>query len=116
MIRPVRQTGAEDNAGAFVPILRSRVLEHIAIAAARPVVLIVAPAGYGKSIALRQYLATVSKPHARYDIGPEHATLLSFLRGFTEALGPVAPHLSATLAGAYEQNAASASRSIDLAR
>ena len=115
MIRLALRPDVPQIAGAFAPIGRPRLLEQIAAANDRPVALVVAPAGYGKSIALRQYLATLAELHVRYDVGPEHATLLSFLRGFSEAMAAVAPHLQTTLAGAYEQSAASSSRATDLA-
>ena len=76
---------------------------------------IAAPAGYGKSVALRQYLATLSAPSIRFDCGSEHATLLGFLRGLCEAIAAHAPHAAATLAGAYDRSRASATPSADLA-
>jgi len=115
MIRPVRQDGTIDTGGAFVPILRPRVLERIGSAAMQRVVLLVAPAGYGKSVALRQYLESTSEPRVRYDVRAENAGLLGFLRGFADALSELAPQARTTLVGAYERNAGSASPGADLA-
>jgi len=115
MIRPVRQDGTIETGGAFVPILRPRVLERMGSAAMQRVVLLVAPAGYGKSVALRQYLESTSEPHVRYDVRAENAGLLGFLRGFADALSELAPQARTTLAGAYERNAATASPGADLA-
>ncbi|HEV7180013.1 MAG TPA: hypothetical protein VGN11_09080, partial [Candidatus Baltobacteraceae bacterium] len=56
MIRPVRSDGRIETGGVFVPIVRRRVIDRIGSAAMQRVVLIVAPAGYGKSVALTQYL------------------------------------------------------------
>ncbi|HEY2474148.1 MAG TPA: LuxR C-terminal-related transcriptional regulator [Candidatus Cybelea sp.] len=67
-----------------------------------------APAGYGKSVALRQYLDAACEPYVRFALRPEHATLLGFLRGFAERLGEHAPHAMSSLAGAYERNQSSA--------
>jgi len=115
MIRPVRPDGKIETGGVFVPIVRRRVIDRIAAAAMQRVVLIVAPAGYGKSVALRQYLDTLAEPHVRYDVLPEHAGLLGFLRGFADALAEIAPDARTTLAGAHEKNAGSASPGSDLA-
>jgi ATP/maltotriose-dependent transcriptional regulator MalT len=115
MIRPVRPDGTIETGGVFVPIVRRRVVERIASAAMQRVVLLIAPAGYGKSVALRQYLDTRSEPTLRYDVLPENAGLLGFLRGMADALSDAAPDARATLAGAYEKNAASASPGTDLA-
>ncbi|MGB6985903.1 MAG: LuxR C-terminal-related transcriptional regulator [Candidatus Aquilonibacter sp.] len=115
MIRPVRPDGKIETGGVFVPILRRRVVDRIASAAMQRVVLIVAPAGYGKSVALRHYLDELSEQHVRYDVLSENAGLLGFLRGFADAVAEVAPDARGTLAGAYEKNAGSQSPGIDLA-
>jgi DNA-binding CsgD family transcriptional regulator len=115
MIRPVRPDGTIETGGIFVPIIRQRVIDRIASAAIQRVVLIVAPAGYGKSVALRQYLDTLIDPHLRYDVQPDNAGLLGFLRGLAAAIAPVAPDARGTLAGAYEKNAGAQSPGTDLA-
>ena len=115
MIRPVRPDGRIETGGTFVPVVRRRVLDRIASAAMQRVVLIVAPAGYGKSVALRQFLESATEPYVRYDVLAEDAGLLGFLRGFADALAEVAPDARATLAGAYERNAQSQTPGTDLA-
>jgi ATP/maltotriose-dependent transcriptional regulator MalT len=115
MIRPVRPDGKIETGGVFVPILRRRVVDRIASAAMQRVVLIVAPAGYGKSVALRHYLNELSEQHVRYDVLSENAGLLGFLRGFADAVAEVAPDARGTLAGAYEKNAGSHAPGTDLA-
>jgi|SRR5579863_3132104 len=115
MIRSVRPDGTIETGGVFVPILRRRVVDRIASAALQRVVLIVAPAGYGKSVALRHYLDTVSDPCVRYDVLPDNATLLGFLRGLADAVAVIAPDARVTLAGAHEKNADSANPGADLA-
>ncbi|HTZ55020.1 MAG TPA: LuxR C-terminal-related transcriptional regulator [Candidatus Acidoferrum sp.] len=115
MIRPVRPDGKIETGGVFVPIVRRRVVDRIASAAMQRVVLIVAPAGYGKSVALRHYLDSLSEPHVRYDVLSENAGLLGFLRGFADAVAEVAPDARGTLAGAYEKNAGSQAPGSDLA-
>jgi DNA-binding CsgD family transcriptional regulator len=115
MIRPVRPDGTIETGGIFVPIVRRRVIDRVASAATQRVVLIVAPAGYGKSVALRQYLETLAEPAIRYDVLPDNTGLLGFLRGFADAVAEMAPDARSTLAGAYEKNAVSASPGTDLA-
>jgi ATP/maltotriose-dependent transcriptional regulator MalT len=115
MIRPVRSDGRIDTGGPFKPIPRPRIVERIAEAAAFRVSLIIAPAGYGKSVALTQFLEKLDEPWSRFDLRPEHDTLPGVLRGMSEALEPVAPELRPTLAVAYERNRASATPGADLA-
>lgn len=100
----------------FVPIARRRLVERLSALASYPIALLVAPAGYGKSVVLRQYLESVREPSVRFTLRFEHTSLLSFLRGFAEALGEHAPHAIGTLAGAYERNQGSSQRGADLAR
>jgi ATP/maltotriose-dependent transcriptional regulator MalT len=101
--------------GAFAPVVRPRLFERLAASTSYPVALVIAPAGYGKSIVLRQYLATVSEPTVHFALHAEHATLLGFLRGFAERLHDHAPHAITTLAGAYERAGTSPKASADLA-
>ncbi|HEY8315199.1 MAG TPA: LuxR C-terminal-related transcriptional regulator [Candidatus Baltobacteraceae bacterium] len=115
MIRPVAADGRIDAGGAFTPILRPRVVERITAAGFQRVVLIVAPAGYGKSVALRQFLDSVEEAHVRYDVHAEHASLLGFVRGFADALLDVAPDARKTVSGAYEKSRSSRTPGSDLA-
>ncbi len=101
---------------AFAPVERPRVVERLHASAAYPIALLIAPAGYGKSIALREYLKTLREPHVRFALRAEHAELLGFLRGLAEALRESAPHAITALAGAYERNTASPKRGTELAR
>ncbi|HEY1883046.1 MAG TPA: LuxR C-terminal-related transcriptional regulator [Candidatus Cybelea sp.] len=94
---------------------RRQLIERLDASANLPITLVIAPAGYGKSVALRQYIRTLRQPCVRFALRPEHTTLLSFLRGLTEALGEHAPHAVDTLAGAYERNQSSDKRDLDLA-
>ncbi len=98
----------------FAPIVRPRLIECIRSRSSRPLLLLIAPAGYGKSVALRQYLATLQGQTVRFELDAEQAALLGFLRGLARALSAVAPHALATLPGAYER--ASSPRATELAR
>ncbi len=102
--------------GAFAPIVRKRLLQRLAASATYPISLLIAPAGYGKSVALKDFFASLDGPTVRFALRPEHATLLSFLRGFAESLREHAPHLITTLAGAYERAGSSPKASLDLAQ
>lgn len=116
MIRPVSADGRIETGGAFTPILRPRVVDRISSAATQRIVLIVAPAGYGKSVALRQYLDTLSGvAHVRYDVREENGTLLGFVRGFADALTQIAPAARTTVSGAYEKSRSSPTPGLDLA-
>ncbi len=112
----VLQSDERSGAGAVAPVARPRLVERLVASAGYPVTLLVAPAGYGKSVVLRQYLAGLREPYVRFALRSEHATLLSFLRGFAEALSDRAPHAITALAGAYERTTTSAKRSNELAR
>src|SRR5579872_6369536 len=84
-------------------IYRERVVERIRSSKTNRVLLLLAEAGFGKSVALRQFLDGEHEPCAFYRVPPETTTLLGFLRGLTEALEPYVPgaHLSFTMA--YER-------------
>src|SRR5581483_8323026 len=115
MIRPVRADGRIDAGGVFTPIYRPRVVDRIAAAAQQRVVLIVAPAGYGKSTALRQYLESSKEPYVRYDLHADNSNLLGFIRGFAEALSEIAPDARATVTSAFESARRSPTPGTDLA-
>jgi ATP/maltotriose-dependent transcriptional regulator MalT len=67
--------------------------------------LVVAPAGFGKSVAIRQYLEADHVEHLTFAVRKEHTTLAGFLRGFIATLEPIAPKASKSVAGAYEKAA-----------
>lgn len=102
--------------GNVSALARTRLIERLTAAAEFPVALIIAPAGYGKSVLLRQYFETTTRPAVRFSVRAEHGELLGFLRGFAEALEDIAPHAGSSLAGAYERNQTPSRRAADLAR
>jgi LuxR family maltose regulon positive regulatory protein len=107
---------ATEREGRFTPVLRSRVLERIARAARYPIAVIAAPAGYGKTVALRQYLDSINGPVVRYDLRASESTLLGFIRGFAHAFAEFAPDLAKTVISAYESNHSSPTCAADLAQ
>ncbi|HTX59872.1 MAG TPA: LuxR C-terminal-related transcriptional regulator [Verrucomicrobiae bacterium] len=88
-------------------IERARIVARFESSAAQPITLLLAPAGCGKSVALAHYLSTLQSETIRYDVRPEHASLLGFVRGFTEALRDVAPRARGTVADAVASALAS---------
>ena len=95
-------------------IERARVLNRLAIAAQFRVAAVIAPAGFGKSIAVRQYVSGV--PGALiYSVPADATSLLPFVRGFAAALEPLAPAVAASLASALEGARGSAAPGQELA-
>lgn len=101
MIRSIAADGRPDLGGVFRPIDRPRVLERIATAAQYRIATIIAPAGFGKSVAVRQFLMSVPSSVV-YDVPPDAATLVPFVRGFADALEGVVPALRRSLATALD--------------
>jgi ATP/maltotriose-dependent transcriptional regulator MalT len=90
-------------------------MDRLSAGSAYPVTFVVAPAGYGKSIAVRHFLARLDAPCVRFDLRPEHATMLGFVRGLAQAFAPIIPDLAKTAADAYERNHLSEALPADLA-
>jgi ATP/maltotriose-dependent transcriptional regulator MalT len=78
-------------------LLRARITERLACAAQFPVTLVVAPAGFGKSVALRDFLAAMRIEALRYDVPREDSGLEAFVRGLTRTIQPVARDATAAL-------------------
>lgn len=83
--------GAEISAIHSIRLLRSRLTDRLVNATRFPVTLVVAPAGFGKTVALRDFIETTGLQAVRYDVAREHATLLAFVHGLSASLEPVAP-------------------------
>jgi ATP/maltotriose-dependent transcriptional regulator MalT len=114
VIRSVRADGRPDLGGVFRPIDRARVLDRLATAAEYRIATIIAPAGFGKSVAVRQFLASVPSSVV-YDVPPDASTLLAFVRGFADALESVVPGLRRSLATALDGARSSDAPGRDLA-
>ncbi|MDP9016769.1 MAG: hypothetical protein M3N19_00420, partial [Candidatus Eremiobacteraeota bacterium] len=95
---------------------RPRVTHALLRAAEFPVTAVVAPAGFGKTVALGDYLATERIDHIRYDVRSDHHTLFEFVRGFAEALQARVPSALGSFAGAQERAMAGSDAPSDLAR
>lgn len=75
---------------------RARVTERLKRAAAFPVTLLVAPAGFGKSVALRDFIESSGIGAIRLELRREDATLLDFVRRLSDAIAPAAPTAAAS--------------------
>lgn len=86
-----------------VRLTRARLNERLARAAQYPIALIVAPAGFGKSVALRDFLERSRSDALYYDVRREDGTLLAFARRFSDVIAPLVPSASASFASLQEQ-------------
>ena len=99
----------------FEPVPRPRVMELLARAGRRRIGLVVAPAGYGKSVAVAHYLLGAGSPSVWFVVRDEHTKLLGFAWGLARALAREAPSLERGLLGAYQSVAAGAETPVALA-
>ncbi len=77
----------------FEPVVRERLLDRFDAAAAYRIVLVAAPAGFGKSVAVRHYLEQRRVEHVRCALRREHDTLLGVLGAFAAAVERIAPNM-----------------------
>jgi len=75
--------------------MRARVNERLARAARFPVTLLAAPAGFGKSMALRDFIESSRPGAVVLELRREDSALLDFVRRLSEAIAPVAPSAAA---------------------
>jgi ATP/maltotriose-dependent transcriptional regulator MalT len=95
-------------------LMRTRLHDRLARATAFPITLIVAPAGFGKSTVLRDFLVTAGEPALRFDVRREDDTLFGFARSLSEVLEPVAPSARATFPAAQQRMIESANPARDI--
>jgi LuxR family maltose regulon positive regulatory protein len=81
-------------------------MELLARVTRRRIGLVVAPAGYGKSVAVSQYLLQAEVPGAWFVVRNEHTKPLGFAWGLAHALSQDVPGLERGLLAAYERAAA----------
>jgi ATP/maltotriose-dependent transcriptional regulator MalT len=98
-MRGVTANGQITLGDAFAPIERPRLLERFLTAAHYRITSVIAPAGYGKSVAMRQYLLTLPS-FLLYEVASDATTLAPFARGLVTALCNVVPDLEAAFASA----------------
>ncbi|MBV9440597.1 MAG: hypothetical protein JOZ24_11445 [Candidatus Eremiobacteraeota bacterium] len=71
---------------AMPSVVRGRVVDGLRRAAQHRVTLLVAPAGFGKSVALRQFLDTIDEPFVYVDVRGRSGGLASLARSVASAL------------------------------
>lgn len=95
-------------------LARHRVTQRLVQGADYPITVIIAPAGFGKSVALSDYLQTQRIDHVRFDVRADENTLFEFVRGFAKTLQPLVPAALASFAGAQERAMAADNAVADL--
>ena len=104
-------------------IERTRLSDRLAAGAAHAVTLLAAPAGYGKSVALDDYLRVLRAGEPgehggevlRFNVRRAHGSLTRFVRALAAALEPALPQIGQSLAIAHERATQSAKPSDVLA-
>src|SRR5579871_2272417 len=82
-------------------LARPRVLESLFDATSGATV-ITAGAGFGKSVAVRQFLGATTRSALHYEVPASAKTFVPFVRGFVDAAARSIPGLQATFPGAIE--------------
>lgn len=90
---PVSHMSSASVSSTTVPISRPRLLEALNHQPIPPIIVVVAPAGYGKTTLISQWTEMRSTPAAWVRLGSEHNTPHRFLHGVLQAIGrqPDAP-------------------------
>ncbi len=91
-----------------MPLTRARITERLAQATRLPIALVVAPAGFGKSVAVRDFLRQASIAAVRFDVRREDNSLLAFARRLSEVLAPLAADAVAAFPAVQERVLSSA--------
>ena len=99
---------------AYAAAVRARINERLLKAVQFPITVIVAPAGFGKTLALRDFLKSARLEVVQLGLRPEDRTLLAFVRGLVETLSPLAPEALAAFPGIQQRAIASAVEPEDL--
>ncbi|HEY8297353.1 MAG TPA: LuxR C-terminal-related transcriptional regulator [Candidatus Baltobacteraceae bacterium] len=97
------------------PLFRARVNAAIERACNYPVAMILGPAGFGKSVALTDFLENGRVRFVRHNVRPDENSLLAFVRGLSETIAPVAPSAAASFANAQQLAVAVADPARELA-
>lgn len=82
LVRGLVAVGRGDLPGLFEPIVRGRLVARFVQATAHRVTFVSAPAGFGKSVAVGQYLERSKVEHRRIALRPEGGSVAAFLKAF----------------------------------
>ena len=82
-------------------LARPRILEALSDASSGAT-LITAGSGFGKSVAVRQFLAATTRQAVHYEVRASSKTFVPFVRGFVDAAAGAIPGLQTTFPGAIE--------------
>jgi ATP/maltotriose-dependent transcriptional regulator MalT len=82
---------------------RDRLHDRLIRAATFPIALLVAPEGFGKSVAVARLQREAGDDSHLYAVSASHTSLTRFVRGLAAALEPALPTLSQSLAIAHER-------------
>ncbi len=83
-------------------LARERLTARLRESVQYPVTVIRAPEGFGKTTAIRQFLAAHDCKTLELGLLPEHGTLAAFARALAQTLAPVSPGLLSSYAYAIE--------------
>lgn len=84
-------------------IMRPRIDVALARASRLPVTILSAPAGSGKSFAIRSYLRSIAETGIVFDVRASHTSLSRFARGLADSLESELPKVAQSLAIANER-------------
>ncbi len=96
-------------------VTRPRVSARLSSAARRPLTLIAAPPGCGKTTALRHFLEEKCPTHTLLELTPADNSASAFMRSLADACGGLVPGLRTSYASAFEYAQQSAKSSEELA-
>ncbi|HEV3155665.1 MAG TPA: hypothetical protein VGZ02_17805 [Candidatus Baltobacteraceae bacterium] len=82
-------------------LARPRILESL-LDATSGATLLTAGSGFGKSVAVRQFLAATTRQAVHYEVRASSKTFVPFVRGFVDAAARAIPGLQTTFPGAIE--------------
>lgn len=109
MSRPLSSVGSVQPTPrrAFRPLVRPRVSQLLDSAYQYPVTVLIAGAGYGKSVALEHWLAQKQEPVVRYNVREGTRGVFDFALGLAQALSQtvkIGPRAAANAVKAAEQS------------
>ncbi len=100
---PVADPLPQPTAQRLLSLARERIFGRLERATTFPILIAAAPAGFGKSTVVREFLTTRALPHRRLTLCTGEADLFGFMREFATCLGDLAPALLTSFMGVYDR-------------